>query len=706
MKTIFNKKILSLKKINFIKKNKTKNNSLIKEKNSFQLYTNNTFINSHIKEKEKKELSKNTIKQTITPKKKINQTEITKKYYKIYPILKKQIINHFKEKSYNFSKNNSNLYSNISNNCNIKSNKSISPFVVHSEKRRYVNSQKIKKNPKIKEFKFNTLETKETEISKLVRNKCKSYKKQIRTIPILDNYYNNSINNKKKEYNLIKNNFQKNNRTLFTETRRNFTKKYIKINTENNTINKKLKSISFKNSDTSLNKIDIIQRKKIKKKLQIKFKKKENNNLLYDKVKKKKKNSVLNCNKEFNKNLYIPYDIFINIRNKKNSKFRINKIIKTNTFNLNKDNTLFDKLDKIKKRNKYSHNDLKKYNTSIDNNNKNINLTNKLNEKNKNEDLLKNKQNIIEDNNSLKKLLEVFTSITSEKIKKEKSENESMENKITYVTNKCSEKKLDSLLNEIKRMEKEKKKIIEKKSIKEVKFIMDNNKKINSLTNNSYKNSLEYLKYKIEKKIEIIKEESNMRIDTYNKYFEFIFDILNQINKLSNNIKLDPKKEKEEKNKNNIQNNLNNESLFKSIPINNMAHSNSNSSSLFISSLNDDFYKKILDITKSIISSSKTIKMNENLNESSFPSKSHIKNFSPQIKRKNKNLFSVHPNDILDKLKHEYKTDYKKCKYNSHLIKQNNNNISKKNNLKYVNNDNKKFIMTLNNNTQNNCLIS
>jgi hypothetical protein len=82
--------------------------------------------------------------------------------------------------------------------------------------------------------------------------------------------------------------------------------------------------------------------------------------------------------------------------------------------------------------------------------------------------------------------------------------------------------------------------------------------------------------------------------------------------------------------------------------------------------LNDDFYKKLLDITKSIISSSRTIQMNESILFDN--NKIDDKEMTPQIKSKKLKIFETHPNDILNKLnqKCQCHTNYLKCKYNSH----------------------------------------
>ena len=304
-----------------------------------------------------------------------------------------------------------------------------------------------------------------------------------------------------------------------------------------------------------------------------------------------------------------------------------------------------------------------------------------INEKNENKNEAKEKQNNNDikknNNNSFKRFLEILISLTPEKKEKkknEKSEKECNENKFKEKTNKSSDKKLESLLTEIKKIEKEKKKLIQNKQKTETNINIDKNNK---------KNLRLILNYEMKKNIEIIEEESNMRMESYNKFFDFIFDTLNQINEISKdiNIKLI---EEEYINKNELNNNI---STF-----------NCNTSSLFISSLNDDFYKKLLDITKSIISSSRTIKMNESILFDNTGNKVDDKEMTPQIKSKNIKIFKTHPNDILNKLNQKYRcnTNYLKCKYNSHY---NNNDGSNHEEIK------NNTCMNKDNNSKNNCLL-
>ena len=229
-------------------------------------------------------------------------------------------------------------------------------------------------------------------------------------------------------------------------------------------------------------------------------------------------------------------------------------------------------------------------------------------------------------------------------------------------------------------------------------------------------------------------EESNMRINTYNKYFGFIFETLEQINNLAHNVNIDNKKEpKEEKklnengikcdenNKENIINNNNANNRNDINKINNNIEtslkdkkspvkthsSNSDSSSFFVSSISDDFYKKLLDITKSIINST-TIPINENYNENSdkLNTQNNIK--SPENNEKNKNILMIHPNEILNKIKYQCKTEYKTKKYSSNIF--NNKNSSEeiergKNVVKIDDYKKSNLFNNVDNNAKLNCLI-
>jgi len=229
-------------------------------------------------------------------------------------------------------------------------------------------------------------------------------------------------------------------------------------------------------------------------------------------------------------------------------------------------------------------------------------------------------------------------------------------------------------------------------------------------------------------------EESNMRISTYNKYFKFIFDTLDQINSLAHNVNIENKNEiKEEKklneneikfdenNKENIMNNYNTNNRNDSKKIcNNIESSlknkkspvkthssNSDSSSFFVSSINDDFYKKLLDITRSIINST-TIPINDNYNEDNDNSKGQNNIKSPEHNEKNKNIFMIHPNEILNKIKYQCKTDYKTKKYSSNIF--HNKNFSEeiergKNVVKIDDYKKSNLFNTIDNNPKLNCLI-
>jgi len=195
--------------------------------------------------------------------------------------------------------------------------------------------------------------------------------------------------------------------------------------------------------------------------------------------------------------------------------------------------------------------------------------------------------------------------------------------------------------------------------------------------------------------IEIINLESNMRKKIYIIFFNFITQLLEQINQLSNNIA------------NQDINNLNimdisssNNDLF----INN---TNMGNNSLFISNIEEEFCEKLINITKSFVSSDidlADLNSNYNENNANFSNGGKIvelpleKDFNLEndnlsndndddnkiinynnneyncvLKRKSKKLFKVHPNEILDKIHNEEKKDRKVLHHYSNSLKVNSN---------------------------------
>ena len=133
MKNVTKKKTLSILYMNLINSkngqfNKSKFNlinSFLKEDESFKVNSNTTTnINSH-KNPTDNNTSKNMPKEKFTPKKfKIN-TDFTKKYKKIYPILKTKVISNLKEKSK--YKNSTHVLSGNSSYYKIKNNQTVTP---------------------------------------------------------------------------------------------------------------------------------------------------------------------------------------------------------------------------------------------------------------------------------------------------------------------------------------------------------------------------------------------------------------------------------------------------------------------------------------------------------------------------------------------------------------------------------------------------
>ena len=768
MKNGTKKKTLSILYMNLINSkngqfNKNKFNlinSFLKDDESFKINPNTTTnINSH-KYPMDNSTSKYILKEKITPKKLKINTDFTKKYKKIYPILKTKVISNLKDQSK--YKNNTNVISSNSSYYRIKNNQTVTPKSIaellsdnHYHKNNNSESFK-KKDNEIKSFKLKKIEMKafENPIS-LKNNSASSYKKRLRNKFYLDNSNKNYISSqskypkKSKSYyleSLIK---EKNQLNLYSienlginstlpETKKNFHQKF--------------KKIDIKKINSSVKDNNKIKNKKKVKKTKPSLRRNNCNNPILNKISKTKSIYHLPNNSDIKKCLRIPFDTFVYSKPKKINKAQLkkisqkkeiykNKLKKLYNLNVEKENENDKKLNiniNKKRRNSIS---LRKYKTNLLKPiNKNIikSITQTKPNSNSKKNALdvskkeKEKKDIKNINSSedflLKKLLEVFISLTPDKITKDKNKNknESLdENNVNE--DKSSKKKLGDLFNEIKKIEKEKKKIILNKNSKDL-----NDKIIQKQMNDL--NEYEMTNRKIQKKIEIMDEESNMRISTYNKYFKFIFDTLDQINSLAHNVNIENKNEiKEEKklneneikfdenNKENIMNNYNTNNRNDSKKIcNNIESSlknkkspvkthssNSDSSSFFVSSINDDFYKKLLDITRSIINST-TIPINDNYNEDNDNSKGQNNIKSPEHNEKNKNIFMIHPNEILNKIKYQCKTDYKTKKYSSNIF--HNKNFSEeiergKNVVKIDDYKKSNLFNTIDNNPKLNCLI-
>jgi hypothetical protein len=195
--------------------------------------------------------------------------------------------------------------------------------------------------------------------------------------------------------------------------------------------------------------------------------------------------------------------------------------------------------------------------------------------------------------------------------------------------------------------------------------------------------------------IEIINIESNMRKKIYIIFFDFITQLLEQINQLSNNIA------------NQDINNLNimdisssNNDLF----INN---TNMGNNSLFISNMEEEFCEKLINLTKSFVSSDidlgdlnsnyngnianfsnggKMVEIpedkefnfdNDNLSNDNDDDNKIINynnnEYNCVLNSKSKKLFKIHPNEILDKINKEDKKDRKVLHHYSNSLKVNSN---------------------------------
>ena len=177
--------------------------------------------------------------------------------------------------------------------------------------------------------------------------------------------------------------------------------------------------------------------------------------------------------------------------------------------------------------------------------------------------------------------------------------------------------------------------------------------------------------------LEIINKESNMRKDIYKLFFNFITDLLEQINKLSNNIA------GQEISDLNIRDNTSssNDGLF----LNNNISDFSNNS-LFISNIEEEFCEKLINITRSFISSDidlNDLKSNFDGEDKKCEKDDMFKEdekfidnnneYNSITKAKYKNIFMVHPNEILDKIENEKKKDKKVIHHYSNSLKVNSN---------------------------------
>ena len=278
-----------------------------------------------------------------------------------------------------------------------------------------------------------------------------------------------------------------------------------------------------------------------------------------------------------------------------------------------------------------------------------------VNNKNKNtkKEIINEKQKI-ENSLSTQKLLEFLISLSP------------------IDTSKCDElisnnmNKIIELENKIKEISK-----ITEKEIKEISNDENNKDKITTKQN-----------------LEIINRESKMRKEIYILFFNFITDLLEQINKLSNHIA------NQELNDFNIKDNSSscNDNLF----LNSNNGSDMSNNSLFVSNIEEEFCEKLINITRSFISSDidlNDIRSNfenidnqsERINLSKWNKIENGEIFKGEEKKiidyndnevsknNNKKLLMVHPNEILNKIQNEEKKNKKVIHHYSNSLKVNSN---------------------------------
>ena len=183
------------------------------------------------------------------------------------------------------------------------------------------------------------------------------------------------------------------------------------------------------------------------------------------------------------------------------------------------------------------------------------------NNKNKNNKKETNKKDKIENGLNTQKLLEFLISLSP------------------IDTSKCDDL-ISNNMNKIIELE---------NKIKEISKITEN--EIKNITNNENNKN----KITTKQNIEIINKKSKMRKEIYILFFNFIMGLLEQINKLSNHIA------NQEINDLNMKDNnsSSNDNLF--INSNNVSEMSNNS--LFVSNIEEEFCEKLINITKSFISS-------------------------------------------------------------------------------------------------------
>ena len=198
-------------------------------------------------------------------------------------------------------------------------------------------------------------------------------------------------------------------------------------------------------------------------------------------------------------------------------------------------------------------------------------------------------------------------------------------------------------------------------------------KKKNNIENNDEN------KINLEQNIEIIDKESNMRKEIYKLLFNFISDLLEEINKLSYSIA-----NQEIIDLNNLPNDRN-------LLLNNGSSNASGTSnnSLFISEIQEEFCGRLINLTKSFINSdidlseikfinNDDIKNNyqnigKNFDDNLFNDDEDFDDYKNLLKYKSKKTTMMHPNEILNKIKNINEKDKKVVHHYSNSLKVNSN---------------------------------
>ena len=363
---------------------------------------------------------------------------------------------------------------------------------------------------------------------------------------------------------------------------------------------------------------------------------KMNNNTL---IKLAKYNSNIEKEKK-HKSVFIPN----NNQEKINSEKKINKIGTSTTTKQKTPNKVNNNLEKQSKKkmvkknsafNEPKKNPFLKSKTLHEgniNNDKKKKIDNNKTKNDKKEKINKNSEN--DDGFNTQKLLEFLISLSP------------------IDTSKCDEL-ISNNMNKIIELENRIGEISKMTQLDIIKITSDENNKENKITT--------------KQNIEIINKESNMRKDIYKLFFNFIKELLEQINKLSNNIA------NHELNDFNFVDNSSNDNLF----INNNTSDISNNS-LFASNIEEEFCERLINITRSFVSDFDLNDLKSNFdNEDKLlieKENNKIDNNEFNFFENNKNkIINIHPNEILDRINAEDKRDKKVIHHYSNSLKVNSN---------------------------------